>query len=31
LNPDEKGAILAAGSTPLGPPGIGHPGCLQRA
>ena len=31
LNPDEKGAILAAGSTPLGPAGIRPPGCLQRA
>jgi hypothetical protein len=31
LNPDEKGAILAAGSTPLGRRGSGPKGCLQRA
>jgi hypothetical protein len=31
LNRDEKGAILAAASTPLAPPGIRPPGCLQRA
>ncbi len=31
LNPDEKGAILAAGSTPLGPPGIGPPRLLTAS